>query len=112
MSDCGSESYGVTEFINWHLNPLSNKHTSHIKDTYQFLEKVKEIRVGFQASFFSLDVESLYTNIETERGLAAVEACLKKYPQEGRLDGGLLRLLELSLTRNHPHFLHLISSHH
>lgn len=74
-----------------------------------FLGKVKGMRVGLQASFFSLDVESLYTNIETERGLAAVEACLRKYPQEGRPDGALLRLLELSLIIiklfNNRHFL-------
>ncbi|XDV11124.1 hypothetical protein PO909_000146, partial [Leuciscus waleckii] len=34
VSDCGSESYGVAEWITHFLNPLSIKHTSYIRDTY------------------------------------------------------------------------------
>jgi len=47
------------------------------------------MRIGSQASLFSLHVESLYTNIETQRGLAVVKCCLQRYPQEGRPDESL-----------------------
>uniref|UniRef100_A0A4W3JN41 Uncharacterized protein n=1 Tax=Callorhinchus milii TaxID=7868 RepID=A0A4W3JN41_CALMI len=39
VSDCGSESYRVAEYIDSFLNPLSRKHPSYIKDTYHFIEK-------------------------------------------------------------------------
>lgn len=100
VSDCGSESYGVAEFITWHLGPLLIRHTSYVRDTYDFLEKVQGMRIGPGSSLFSMDVESLYTNIEIERGLEAVVKCLWKYPKEGRPDQSILRLLELSLRRN------------
>lgn len=100
VSDCGSESYGVAEWITHHLNPLSTKHTSYIRDTYQFLEKVRGMELTPSSRLFSMDVESLYTNIETERGLEAVRKCLQRYPEEGRPDDSIIRLLELSLTKN------------
>lgn len=71
VSDCGSESYGVM-FITWYLGPLSTRHTSYVRDMYYFLEKVQAIRINPDASLFSMDFESLYTNIEMERGLEAI----------------------------------------
>ncbi|MGL5901976.1 MAG: hypothetical protein ACRCZO_04760 [Cetobacterium sp.] len=100
VSDCGSESYGVAEFITKHLGPLSIQHGSYVKDTYDFLEKMKAIRMSPGATLFSMDVESLYTNIEIGRGLEAVQKCLRKFPEEGRPDQSIMRLLELSLRRN------------
>jgi len=47
-----------------------------------------------------MDVENLYTNIETKKGLEAVSKALSHYPVEGSPDECLLRLLELTLTKN------------
>lgn len=55
---------------------------------------------------FSVDVESLYTNIETEKGLAAVRSCFRRNPELVRPDKRILRLLELTLTKNN--FIYLI----
>ncbi|KAF4070120.1 hypothetical protein AMELA_G00298160 [Ameiurus melas] len=33
VSDCGSESYRIAEFLDHHLNPLSTRHPSYIQDT-------------------------------------------------------------------------------
>lgn len=100
VSDCGSESYGVAEWITYYLNPLSTRHTSYIRDTYQFLERIHGMEVKPNARFFSMDVESLYTNIETKKGLEAVRKCLQRYPEEGRPDDSIIKLLELILTNN------------
>lgn len=66
-SDCGSESYGSAKFINHFLNPLAAKHASYIKNT-----EVKMLQFREPCFLFSMDVESLYTNIDTEMGMAAV----------------------------------------
>lgn len=38
VSDCNRESYRIAEYIDYYLNPLSNKHDSYLKDTYDFIE--------------------------------------------------------------------------
>lgn len=47
-----------------------------------------------------MDVESLYTNIETSKGLEAIRECLQKYPDSTRPDGIILELLKINLGRN------------
>ncbi|XDV35105.1 hypothetical protein PO909_005132 [Leuciscus waleckii] len=72
----------------------------YVQDTYDFLEKVQSLRVPPDAFLFSLNVESLYTNIETPLGLRAVRDCFARFPDASRPDEAILELLELSLTRN------------
>ena len=100
VSDCGSESYRIAEFIDYFLNPLSQKHESYIKDTYEFVKKLKQIILPPGAMLFSVDIDSLYTNIETQLGLEAVREVFNKYPDPTRPDEALLTLLELGLTKN------------
>ena len=49
---------------------------------------------------FSIDIDSLYTNIDTRLGLQAVRDIFNKYPDSARPDEALLALLELGLTKN------------
>ena len=100
VSDCGSETYQTAEYIEHFLNPLSIKHPAYIKDTYDFVNKIKEITVPQNAFLFSIDIDSLYTNIETEAGLQAVKELFNKYPDNKRPDEELLELLSLNLTKN------------
>ncbi|KAL2076952.1 hypothetical protein ACEWY4_027451 [Coilia grayii] len=75
-------------------------HPSYIKDTYDFLNKIKTIKIPQTAFLFTIDIESLYTNIDTELGLEAVKLWFQKYPKPERPDKYLLLLLEISLRRN------------
>lgn len=100
VSDCGSETYRVAEYIDHFLNPLSVKHPSFVKDTYHFIELVKNLKIPPNSFFFTIDIDSLYTNIDTVAGLRAVKSILIKYPNNKRPDQALLELLEISLTRN------------
>lgn len=47
-----------------------------------------------------MDVNNLYTEIEIDRGLVAVQRCLQRYPEVGRPDNVILELLRISLRRN------------
>lgn len=100
VSDCGSESYRVAEFLDFHLNPLSVHHPSYLKDTMDFVRKIRNITVTEPCYLFTMDVNSLYTNIDTQLGLKAVSECLKRHPKEDRPDAEILQLLELCLIRN------------
>ncbi|KAL2102106.1 hypothetical protein ACEWY4_001274 [Coilia grayii] len=100
VSDCGSESYKIAEYIDYYLNPISTKHPSYLKDTYDFINKVKQIELQPRTYLFTIDIDSLYTNIETKRGLSTVKKWLQRHPQADRPDVTLIQLLELSLTKN------------
>lgn len=100
VSDCGSESYRTAEFIEFFLNPLSTKHKSYLRDTKHFVEKVRSISLKEPCFLFSMDVESLYTNIDTSRGMQIIQQYLEKYPDPARPDRELLQLLHINLTRN------------
>ncbi|XP_013855711.1 uncharacterized protein LOC106511508, partial [Austrofundulus limnaeus] len=100
VADCGSETYYTAEYIDYYLNPLSNKHKSYIKDTYDFIDKIKKLHLPDNAILFTMDVTSLYTNILSKEGMEAVKNIFKKYPDKSRPEKELLELLEINLSRN------------
>ncbi len=100
VSDCNSETYQTAEYIEYFLNPISQKHPSYLKDTYDFIQKVKDISVPSGAFLFTIDIDSLYTNIETEAGLQAVQEYMLQYPDPKRPDNYVLKLLDINLTKN------------
>lgn len=100
VSDCRSESYNISEYIEHYITPLGKKHPSYLKDTYHFIEKVRGKIVPKDCLLVSGDVTSLYTNMDHGRTIAAVREAFRKYPQGGRPDRHLLDLLELTLRSN------------
>ncbi len=100
VSDCDSESYYTAEFIEYFLGPISQKHESYLKDTYDFLQKTKNILVPTDSLLFTMDIDSLYTNIETTEGMKAVKDCMLSFPDPKRPDKYILKLLEINLTKN------------
>ena len=100
VSDCGSESYRQAEFIDYYINPLSHSHPSYVKDTYTFVNKLKHLTVPENTFIFSVDVDSLYTNINTPLGLEAVKKALESSPVLSRPDYFILQFLQLTLTQN------------
>ena len=100
VSDCGSDTYRLSEYIDDFLKPLAVTHPSYIKDTYHFLERLKEIQVPQNALLVTIDVESLYTNINNTEGLIAVEEAFRNNPNSNRSDEHILELLRLCLENN------------
>ncbi|KAL2076549.1 hypothetical protein ACEWY4_027852 [Coilia grayii] len=100
VSDCGSESYRIAEFIDFHINPLSQRHPSYVKDTYSFVDEVSALTVPRGSFLFTVDVDSLYTNIDTTLGLQALKDTFALYPDPLRPDSFILKLLEITLTKN------------
>lgn len=100
VSDCSSESYNIAQYIDHFLNPLSMLHPSYLRDTYDFLAKIKPIVVPSCTYIFTIDIDSLYTNIDTATGLQTVNRLFQAHPDNTRPDQALLKLLELSLNCN------------
>lgn len=100
VSDCSSETYHTAEFIDFYLNPLSIRHKSYIKDTYDFIYKIKQLIIPINSYMFTMDIESLYTNIDIEEGIQSIKNIFLKYPDVKRPDPELIELLKINLTRN------------
>ncbi|XP_024859281.1 uncharacterized protein LOC112450144 [Kryptolebias marmoratus] len=100
VSDCGSETYKTAEFIDYYLTPLSILHPSYIKDTYDFINKIKNIYLPDNCLLFTMDIDSLYTNIDITEGISAIKNIFLKYPDSKRPEKELLELLEINLRRN------------
>ena len=100
VSDCSSETYHTAEFLDFYLNPLSTLHPSYIKDTYDFVEKIKKLHIPKNATLFTMDIDSLYINIDIPQGIQAIKNIFHKYPNKNRPDKELIQLLEINLTRN------------
>ena len=98
VSDINSESYAISRFIDYHLAPFSTKHDSYIKNTYDFLDKIKQVSTFPEALLISCDVDSLYTNIDNEMGIRAVKEAFSKDPQP--IHQYIIKLLQLSLEGN------------
>lgn len=100
ISDCSSESYAVSEYIDHFLAPLACKHDSYLKDTPDFLNKLKQARVTPDTLIITMDVEQMYPNIDHDAGLAAVKKAFDNNPDPTRPDEEILKLLEISLKNN------------
>lgn len=93
VSDCNSESKKVGSFIDSYLKPKATRHPSYIKNTYDFVSKIANLVIPDNCLLITLDVESMYTNIDHTKGLMAVSEALGV---RGPLYDGIMQLLELS----------------
>lgn len=100
VSDTGSESYRVSEYINYFIRPISTRHRSYLKDTYDFVNKVRHQIIPEGAFLVTGDVTALYTNMNIDRTLSVARRALHRHHEGGRPDEYILRLLELTLKNN------------
>jgi len=100
VSDCNSESTRICEFIDFYLQPLSCRHESYIKDTYDFINRVRDVEIDPQWLLITADVESLYTNMKIDLILESIRDMFHLYPDRNRPDRDILDLLELTLRNN------------
>ena len=100
VSDCESDTYRISEYVDHFLYPIASKHPSYIKDTPDFLEKLSSVTPDPQSLLITLDVESLYTNIDNKAGLQAVRQAFLNNPDMDRPTSEINRLLAIMLKNN------------
>ena len=100
ISDCSSDTYRIAEYIDYHLAPLATSHSSYIRDTPDFIEKLSKIKPNKNSFLITIDVDSLYTNIDNKDGINAIKQLFSCNPDEKRPDKHILELLQLSLENN------------
>ena len=71
ISNCGTPTEKASEFLDYHLKPVMQKSWSYIKDSGDFIEKIKRINTKpGDAIWVTADVVGLYPSIPHELGSA------------------------------------------
>ena len=98
----------ISQFVDHFLNPPTTKLRSFVKDTTHFLQILKETGTLPENTLLAtLDVSSLYTNINNQDGMEAAKETLALHRPGRNLkpsNKSLLKLLELVLTRTNFQF--------
>lgn len=92
----------ISLFLDYHLQPLAQKVKSYIKDTNDFIKKLKNLPdLPEQAILCSIDVVALYPNIPHDFGLEALKEVLEKREDKTISTDTFLDLAELVLSSNY-----------
>jgi len=75
ISSVNFHSTKILEFVDYHLQEPVAKLPSYIyiKDTTNFINKIKDVIVDDKTTLVTMDVSSLYTNIPNDKGSNAVK---------------------------------------
>jgi len=106
VGDCATESRRVSEYIDSFLKPLANKHPSYLKDTYDFVNKIRNRIIDKHYILVTGDITALYTNMNIDRTISTVREFFTRYPDPKRPDDELLELLEIAMKNNDFSFCH------
>ena len=72
-SNCGYYTENISAFLVFHLKPLAQAVKSYIKDTNDFLNKLRSLpKLPDNIILCTVDVVGLYPNIPHEEGLSAL----------------------------------------
>ena len=101
ISSVNSHTEKLSAYVDEFLRPLAQALPSHIRDTTDFITRLKNLGRDPENSILAtLDVSSLYTNIDTDDGLAIIEEELAKTGQIQPSAKTLTCLLEKVLKLN------------
>ena len=68
----------ATQYIDYFLKPLATQHESYIKDTCDFISKVRDLPVEEEWLLVTADVTALYTNMRIDIILDSVKEAFQK----------------------------------
>ena len=107
VSGCNSPFHKALWFVCHILSPLMNQVPTHLKNTYDFLERMRSLPPNTlkNLTFFTADVEALYTNINVHTAIEDVLEFAKENRRAIKTYGLKLRdlqeLLETTLGKSY-----------
>ena len=101
VSSCGCITENISIIVDWFLKPLISSIPSYIRDTKDFLQKIRNIGpLPEDALLVTLDVVALYPSIPIDDGLSALSTFLEEKHFNASVRSGIVKLARLVLTKN------------
>ena len=102
ISNCGTPTEKASEFLDHHLQPIMKSRVSYIKDTNDFLFKLKNLgKIPENASPVTADVVGLYPSIPHDEGLEVLRKQLNAFDNKSILTEHLVKMAEFVLKNNY-----------
>ena len=96
ISNCGYYTENISSFLDFHLQPLAREVKSYIKDTNDFLKKLRSLpNLPDDIILCTVDVVGLYPNIPHEEGLSALRKRLDLRQEKDVTTSTLAELAEV-----------------
>ena len=102
ISNCGTPTEKASEFLDHHLQPIMKSRVSYIKDTNDFLFKLKNLgKIPENAFLVTADVVGLYPSIPHDEGLEVLRKQLNAFDNKSILTEHLVKMAEFVLKNNY-----------
>ena len=102
ISNCGYITENISSFLDFHLQPLAKCVKSYIKDSNDFLCKLKDLpALPDDAILCTIDVVALYPSIPHTDGLEAMRKALEGRDDKSVSTESLVSLASLVLKNNY-----------
>ena len=100
--NCGTPTEKASEFLDHHLQPIMKSGMSYIKDTSDFLSKLKNLKkVPNNAILATADVVGLYPNVQHNEGLEVLKKQLDNFYEKSIPTEDLVKMTEFVLKNNY-----------
>ena len=101
ISNCGTPTEKVSEFLDYQLKPIMQKGKSYIKDSGDFINKIRTIEnIPEGAILVTADVVGLYPSIPHEAGLNALKEALDNRENKTINTEDLIKMASFVLKNN------------
>ena len=105
ISNCGTTTEKVSEFLDFQLKSVMQSSKSYIKDSGDFIRKIKDIPfISSNAILVTADLVGLYPSIPHDSGLKALRNILDKRKNQNILTVDLIKMTEFVLRNNYFEF--------
>ena len=105
ISNCETPAKKASKFLDYHLKPVMQRSWSYMKDTGDFIEKIKRIsNLPDGTILVTADVVGLYLSISHELGLKALEEALEKRESIQISTVDLVKMAKFVLQNNYFEF--------
>ena len=101
VSSVNSHTSKISKFVDHHIQPLAKGLISYVKDTTDFITKIKDLGTLPPNSFpVSMGITSLYTNIPNDERLEALRQSLDSSQNQSTSTKAIVTLIHLILALN------------
>ena len=101
ISGCGSPTEGISELVDWFIQPLVPLIPSFVKDTNDFLEKIRALGpLAPEALLVTVDVTALYPSIPHHDGIESLSVHLRKSHFPSATINAICKLTQSVLSKN------------